>query len=43
MEGGLSEPGEPRGPRGGGKVLQVDLDHLLLDGGWKRGEFDWLK
>jgi len=22
---------------------QVDLDHLLLDGGWKRGEVDWLK
>merc|ERR1719210_2086441 len=22
---------------------QVDLDHLLLDGGWKRGEGDWLK
>jgi len=22
---------------------QVDLDHLLLDGGWKRGEFEWLK
>ena len=24
-------------------VLQVDLDHLLLDGGWKRGEVDWLR
>ena len=23
--------------------VQVDLDHLLLDGGWKRGEFEWLK
>ena len=23
--------------------LQVDLDHLLLDGGWKRGEVDWLR
>merc|ERR1719419_1418708 len=22
---------------------QVDLDHLLLDGGWKRGDVDWLK
>lgn len=22
---------------------QQDLDHLLLDGGWKRGEVDWLK
>jgi len=22
---------------------QVDLDHLLLDGGWKRGEVDWLR
>ena len=34
---------KPGGPGGGGNVLQVDLDHLLLDGGWKRGEFDWLK
>merc|ERR1719189_2469939 len=24
-------------------LSQVDLDHLLLDGGWKRGEVDWLK
>ena len=24
-------------------IFQVDLDHLLLDGGWKRGEVDWLK
>ena len=24
-------------------ALKVDLDHLLLDGGWKRGEFEWLK
>ena len=24
-------------------LAQVDLDHLLLDGGWKRGEVDWLK
>ena len=24
-------------------TLQVDLDHLLLDGGWKRGEVDWLR
>jgi hypothetical protein len=24
-------------------IPKVDLDHLLLDGGWKRGEFDWLK
>ena len=23
--------------------MQVDLDHLLLDGGWKRGEVDWLR
>ena len=24
-------------------AAKVDLDHLLLDGGWKRGEFEWLK
>ena len=23
--------------------VKVDLDHLLLDGGWKRGEVDWLR
>jgi len=22
---------------------QIDLDHLLLDGGWKRGDLEWLK